>query len=68
MEQRYHHLCLHGEREFERDQIENWPRGGIVPELKEEIDEIGNLIYQEIVTKVGKNYVTLRRFGQTGEK
>lgn len=48
--------------------VKDWVRGGIVPELKAEIDDVGNLIYQEIVTKVGKEQVAVKRFGKVAEK
>src|SRR5574341_880987 len=48
--------------------IRNWYRGGIVPELKHEIDETGNSIYQEIVARVGREHVTLSRFGEAAQK
>jgi hypothetical protein len=48
--------------------MRNWVRGGVVPQLKTEIDDIGDLIYQEIVNKIGKEHVTVKRFGKVAKK
>lgn len=41
--------------------IENWYKGKIIPEIKSEIDNLGDQIYQELVSKVGKENVRIER-------
>jgi len=44
--------------------IQNWFVGGIVPEITSEINDTSNLIYNELASKVGKENVTMKRFGK----
>lgn len=44
-----------------RIEIHNVYKGTTIIELKEEIDKIGNLVYQELVDKVGKGNVVIER-------
>lgn len=44
-----------------RIDIHNIFKGGTVMELKDEIDKIGDLVYQELVDKVGKENVVIER-------
>ena len=47
--------------------IQNWFIGGKVSEVKAEIDNIFNLIYQTLANKLGKEKVTIKRFGEVVE-
>ncbi len=46
-----------------RIMIENWFQGGIVPEITNEIDRVGDIVYNELTEKLGKDRVSLVRFG-----
>lgn len=41
--------------------IVNWTVGNLVPEVTQEINEVSEAIYQELVEKLGENKVTLNR-------
>ena len=43
--------------------MENWFQGGIVPEVRNEIDRVGDLIYHELTERLDKERVSLVRFG-----
>lgn len=41
--------------------IENWYKGKIITEIKSEIDSHGDMIYEQFVSKVGKQNVKIER-------
>lgn len=49
-------------------EIENWWRGGIVPELKTEIDKTANVVSALLYSQVGRNEVTILRQGDISKK
>jgi hypothetical protein len=44
-------------------EIENWWRGGIVPEIKTEIDDTANVVSALLYSKVEKDKITILRQG-----
>lgn len=44
--------------------IQNWIRGGMLPEVKHEIDSSANLIHQYLQKRIEKDAISIQKFGK----